>query len=64
VKGLVSYFKCNEITTSKTYVDVDHGLIAKKIKEKVNSNQPKKFIGKITYKEKANNECKCDLQFF
>jgi hypothetical protein len=33
VKGLVSYFKSNEITTSKKHVDVDHGLIAKKIKE-------------------------------
>jgi len=38
LKGLVSYFKNNEITTSKTYVDVDHGLIAKKIKEKISNN--------------------------
>jgi hypothetical protein len=37
-KSLVSYFKNNGITTLKKHVDVDHGLIVKKIKEELNNN--------------------------
>ncbi len=36
-KTLVSYFKSNGITTLKKHMDVDHGLIVKKIKEKMNN---------------------------
>jgi hypothetical protein len=45
-------------------VDVDHGLIAKTIKEEVSNSRLKEFIGKIICKEKANNECKCNLKLF
>jgi hypothetical protein len=34
-KGFVSYFKSNGI---KKHVDVDHGLLVKKIKEEVNNS--------------------------
>ncbi len=37
-KGLISYFKDNDVTTLKKHVDVDHGLITKKVEEKVNNN--------------------------
>jgi len=37
-KGLISYFKDNDVTTLKKHVDVDHGLIIKKVEEKVNNN--------------------------
>jgi hypothetical protein len=36
--NLVSYFKSNGITKLKKRVDVDHGLIVKKIKEQLNNN--------------------------
>jgi hypothetical protein len=36
-KNLVSYFKNNGITTLKRHMNVDHGLIVKKIKEKMNN---------------------------
>jgi len=36
-KGLISYFKDNDVTTLKKHVDGDHGLIAKKVEEKMNN---------------------------
>jgi hypothetical protein len=36
-KGLISYYKTNEITSFKKHVDVDHNLIAKMFEEEVNS---------------------------
>ncbi len=35
-KNLVLYFKSNELTTLEKHVIVDHGLITKKIEEKIN----------------------------
>jgi hypothetical protein len=37
-KGFVSYFKKNGIIAFKKHVDENHGLIIKKIGEKMNSN--------------------------
>ncbi len=37
-KGLISYFKDNDVNTLKKHVDVHHALIAKKVEEKVNNN--------------------------
>jgi hypothetical protein len=36
-KPFVSYFKSNGIITLKRHMDVDHGIIVKKIKEKMNN---------------------------
>ncbi len=36
--NLVSYFKSNDISALRKHVNVDHGLITKKIKKKVNNN--------------------------
>lgn len=59
-KGLVLYFNNNEIIALRKHVDENHGLIEKKkIEEKC--EQHEKSNEKITYKEKAFNQCECNL---
>jgi len=50
-KGLISYFKDNDVTTLKKHVDVDHGLIAKKVEEKVNNNMKSPIESQIAKKD-------------
>jgi hypothetical protein len=58
-KGLISYLKDNNVTTLKKHVDVNHGLIAKKIEEKVNNNMKSSIESQFA--KKAYNYSKCYL---
>lgn len=58
-KGLISYFKDNDVTTLKKHVDVDHGLIAKKVEEKVNNNMKSPIESQFA--KKVYNNYKCHL---
>jgi len=61
-KGFVSYFKNNGITAKKKTCECKPWTNCQKYWER--SEQPKKFNGKTTYKEKPYNECKNNLQFY
>jgi hypothetical protein len=58
-KGFVSYFRNNGISTQKKTCECKPWTNCQKYWER--SEQPKKFNGKTTYKEKAYNECKNNL---